>query len=107
MAQAVFYDPKRKRWKRLRLVLNLVGAVSTVLIVFFAISLWRGTKLPAAGLPEAHPQYRKLTDAERRQYQRKPVVHRKTKKAPSQVVLNSGEGIRAAFYVQWDAGSFA
>jgi len=107
MAKAVFYDPLRKRWKRLRLVLNLAGVVSTVLIIFFAISLVRGTRLPSAGLPEARPQYRKLTATERRQYQRKPVVHRKTKKSPSQVVLNSGEGIRAAFYVQWDAGSLS
>ena len=32
---------------------------------------------------------------------------RKTKKPPSQVTLNADEGIRAAFYVQWDAASFS
>jgi peptidoglycan-N-acetylglucosamine deacetylase len=108
MARAVFYDPQRKRWKRLRLALNLAGVASTLLIVFFAISLLRGTPLPSSALPDAHPQYRKLTNAERRQYRRiKPVARRKSNKAPSQVVLNSGEGIRAAFYVQWDAGSLS
>ena len=34
-------------------------------------------------------------------------THRKTKRPASQVILNSDEGIRGAFYVQWDAASFA
>ena len=30
-----------------------------------------------------------------------------TRKAPSQLKLNSEEGVRAAFYVSWDAASFS
>jgi hypothetical protein len=33
--------------------------------------------------------------------------HRKSKSAPSQVKLNAEEGIRAAFYVAYDAASFS
>jgi len=33
--------------------------------------------------------------------------HRKSKSAPSQVKLNAEEGIRAAFYVPYDAASFS
>ena len=33
--------------------------------------------------------------------------HRKSKAAPSQVKLNAEEGIRAAFYVPYDAASFS
>src|SRR5260370_18744442 len=34
-------------------------------------------------------------------------TRRKSKLAPSQVVLNQEEGIRAAFYAPWDAASFS
>ena len=30
---------------------------------------------------------------------------RKSKKPPTQLVLNSGDGLRAAFYVTWDAAA--
>ena len=36
-----------------------------------------------------------------------PGTHRKTSVPASQVVLNSDEGIRGAFYVTWDAASFS
>jgi cellulose synthase/poly-beta-1,6-N-acetylglucosamine synthase-like glycosyltransferase/peptidoglycan/xylan/chitin deacetylase (PgdA/CDA1 family)/spore germination protein YaaH len=107
MAHPVFFDPQRKRWKRLRLALNVAGVATTLLVVFFAVSIYRGTSLPDVGLPAAKHPYRPIKEAARRHYPRKPATHRRTKTAPSQVVLNADEGIRAAFYVTWDAGSFA
>ena len=47
---------------------------------------------------------RKPANASRRRLARS---HRKSKLAASQVTLNQEEGIRAAFYVPWDAASFS
>src|SRR5581483_5599121 len=107
MATQVFFDPERKRWRRLRFILNVAGVLTTLLIVFFALSLYRQTSLPDLLLPGPKRPYRPIKETERRRYPRRPITRRKTTAAPSQVVLNSGEGIRAAFYVTWDAGSFA
>ncbi len=107
MAKPIFFDPERKRWKRLRLALNVLGVFTTALVAFFAVSMVRATKVESLNLPEERPLYRPLKESEKHRYLRKAATHRKTATAPSQVVLNSGEGIRAAFYVTWDAGSYS
>ena len=106
MATAVFYDPRRRRWKHLRTIFDVTGFSLTLLVGFFFYSLFRGVSLPALLQQEQRRGYHALKEKERRRPARQ-VAHRKTKAAPSQVALNSGEGIRAAFYVQWDAGSFS
>src|SRR5437868_5582797 len=118
MAQPVFYDPKRGRWKRLRTLLDIAGAlVSTVVIVF----IYTATRepLPKLRLPfEKRPYhslkdpYRGLKETEKEKAREKRNLiarrsHRRTKAAPSTVQLNTDEGIRAAFYVPWDAASFS
>src|SRR5438270_1315623 len=118
MAQPVFYDPKRGRWKRLRTLLDIAGVlVSTVVIVF----IYTATRepLPKLLLPfEKRPYhslkdpYRGLKETEKEKAREKRNLiarrgHRRTKAAPSTVQLNTDEGIRAAFYVPWDAASFS
>lgn len=107
MATAVFYDPERKRWRHLRRVFDVTGVTLTLLVVFFFYTLFKEEKLDSLVLPEPKRPYRALKEKERRRSPVRKVAHRQTTAAPSQVALNSGEGIRAAFYVQWDAGSFA
>jgi cellulose synthase/poly-beta-1,6-N-acetylglucosamine synthase-like glycosyltransferase/peptidoglycan/xylan/chitin deacetylase (PgdA/CDA1 family) len=107
MATAVFYDPGRKRWKHLRTVFDVAGVLLTLLVVFFFYTLFKEEKLASLVLPEPKRPYHALKEKERRKLPARKVAHRKSKSAPSQVALNSDEGIRAAFYVQWDAGSFA
>ena len=107
MATPVFYDPERKRWKHLRTVFDVTGVTLTLLVGFFFVTLLKEESLPALLLPEPKRPYHALKEKERRRPPVRQVAHRKSKAAPSQVPLNSGEGIRAAFYVQWDAGSFA
>ena len=51
--------------------------------------------------------YHALKPDQKRKPPRRVNTHRKTKQPASEVVLNSDEGIRGAFYVQWDAASFA
>ena len=107
MPSPVFYDPNRKRWKRLRWALDIAGVLASLLVVVFIVSIVRNTNVPSLGLIEAKKPYKAFKENQKRKYLRKAGAHRKTKNAPSQVVLNSTEGIRAAFYVDWDAASFS
>jgi len=107
MTKAIFHDPQRKRWKRLRVVFDVLAAVVTLSVIVFVVTLVRSEPLPGILLPQQKKPYHALKEKERRRSPRRPVSHRKTKTAPSQVVLNSTEGIRGAFYVTWDAGSFS
>ena len=107
-SKPIFFDPERKRWRRLRFVLDSSVIIVTLLIVLFVFSIVRGSSVPGVTLPEVKRPYHALKDPQKRKQQpRRLNTHRKTKQPASQVVLNSDEGIRGAFYVQWDAASFA
>jgi cellulose synthase/poly-beta-1,6-N-acetylglucosamine synthase-like glycosyltransferase/spore germination protein YaaH/peptidoglycan/xylan/chitin deacetylase (PgdA/CDA1 family) len=107
MPSPIFYDPERKRWRRLRRALDITGVLASLLIAFFIISIVRNTNVPSIGLTEVKKPYHAFKESQKRKYQRKVGAHRKTKAAASQVVLNTTEGIRAGFYVDWDAASFS
>jgi peptidoglycan-N-acetylglucosamine deacetylase len=108
MAKPIFYDPQRKRWGRLLVLLNAAGLVITALVVFFIFTvLFQSETLKPLLLPAQKRNWKAIKEAETRRH--KTVAegtHRKTKAPPSEVVLNADEGIRAAFYVTWDATSF-
>ena len=107
-SKPIFFDPDRKRWRRLRFVLDSSVIIVTLLIVLFVFSIVRGSSVPGFTLPEVKRPYHALKDPQKRKQQpRRLNTHRKTKQPASQVALNSDEGIRGAFYVQWDAASFA
>jgi hypothetical protein len=103
----VFFDPERKRWRRLRLILDSSVILLTLLVAFFIVSIIRGSSVPGVTLPEVKKPYHPLKDFQKRKTLRGSNQHRATKQAATQVALNSLEGIRGAFYVQWDAASFA
>jgi cellulose synthase/poly-beta-1,6-N-acetylglucosamine synthase-like glycosyltransferase/peptidoglycan/xylan/chitin deacetylase (PgdA/CDA1 family) len=106
MSKPVFFDPDRKRWKRIRRVLDVAGVLLSVLIVFFIVTVVRGTNIPNVLSGEQKKPYHALKQKEKKHPVRRG-THRKTSVAPSQVVLNQDEGIRGAFYVTWDAASFS
>src|SRR5216683_7345608 len=107
MPQPVFYDPKKKRWVRLRLLFNVLGVTVAALIVFFVVSVSLSPEqLPKIVLKEQGRKLRALKEHARRPAPLVKTTHRKTKSSASDVVLNSDEGIRAGFYVTWDAASF-
>jgi peptidoglycan-N-acetylglucosamine deacetylase len=112
MAKPVFYDPEQSRWRRLRRLFDILGVSITLLVIFFVYTAIRNEKLPGLFLPEQKRPYHALKEKEKekeKERRRQAVLRtrRKTKLPPSQVTLNADEGIRAAFYVQWDAASFA
>jgi cellulose synthase/poly-beta-1,6-N-acetylglucosamine synthase-like glycosyltransferase/spore germination protein YaaH/peptidoglycan/xylan/chitin deacetylase (PgdA/CDA1 family) len=107
MAKSIFYDPDRKRWGRLRILLSVLGAVISALVLFFIVTVFlQADPLPHVLMPEQKRNLRALKEREHRRRPSTKNTHRKTKAPPSQVVLNTDEGIRAAYYVTWDAASF-
>jgi cellulose synthase/poly-beta-1,6-N-acetylglucosamine synthase-like glycosyltransferase/spore germination protein YaaH/peptidoglycan/xylan/chitin deacetylase (PgdA/CDA1 family) len=112
MAGPVFYDPRRARWKRLRRTFDVVAVLVSALIIFFVYSALRDEPLPGLLFYPQKRAFKALKESEKsrtldRQKRRVALSHRKSKLAASQVTLNQEEGIRAAFYVPWDAASFS
>jgi len=112
MAEPVFYDPQRARWKRLRRLFDVVAVCFSALIIFFVFTALRDEPLPELLFSPQKRAFKALKESEKdkvRDRQKKLVArsHRKSKIAASQVKLNQEEGIRAAFYVPWDAASFS
>ena len=112
MAQPVFYDPRRARWKRLRRLFDASAVVVSALIIFFVYTALRYEPLPELLFSPQKRAFKALKESEKekaRDRQKKIAArsHRKSKLAASQVKLNQEEGIRAAFYVPWDAASFS
>jgi cellulose synthase/poly-beta-1,6-N-acetylglucosamine synthase-like glycosyltransferase/peptidoglycan/xylan/chitin deacetylase (PgdA/CDA1 family) len=106
MSKPVFFDPQGKRRKRIRRILDVAGVCFTLLAVFFIATVVYSTNIGQILFPEQKKPYHALQQKERK-HPKKIGTHRKTKTAPSQVVLNKDEGIRGAFYVTWDAASFS
>ena len=111
MTNPVFYDPQRKRWKRLRRIFDVLALLGLVLGTIFVIGILRVRPLPELLLTTTKRNYRALAN------EPAPVLtpgqklrrsaHRKTDISPSDVPLNQGEGLRAAYYVEDDAASYS
>ncbi len=111
MNKQVFYDPQRKRWKRLRRIFDVLAMAGLVVGTVFIIGLLRMKPLPDLPLVGQKRNYHALATPLKAVVKpgQKPVLspHRKTLLPPSQVPLNSGEGLRAAYYVEWDPASYS
>src|ERR1039457_812371 len=110
MTKQVFFDPQRKRWKRLRRIIDVVALAGVVVGVLFVIGLVRMTPLPELLQPPV-PTHRSAVQLEATPARggQKPhsSTHRRTTLKPSDVILNSGEGLRAAYYVEDDPASYS
>ena len=90
----------------------MAGVVLSAVIVVFIYTALR-EPLPKLLLPFEKRPYHALKETERekaRERRRLALLrrsHRSTNLPPSQVELNTNEGIRAAFYVPWDAASYS
>src|SRR6202051_1319473 len=115
MAKQVFYDPKQARWRRIRRVFDAAALAFSLLVIFFIYSALRSDPLPdLSWLTEKRP-YHALKENEKTKAREKRRLatlaraghRRQTRKHPSQLTLNSEQGLRAAFYVSWDTASFS
>jgi peptidoglycan-N-acetylglucosamine deacetylase len=106
MTKQVFYDPQRKRWKRLRRIFDLLALLGLVLGSVFVVGLVRMKPLPYLFLQTQKRNYRALNQSLTGIKLRRS-AHRRTDIKPGDVPLNSGEGLRAAYYVEDDPASYS
>src|SRR5271154_2697566 len=102
----IFYDAERARWRRTRRVMEITGALLTLLLAYFFVTIVVSVELPAGLLPEIKPAFHAL----KTNGKKKSVALREGRR---QRVANIGkvpesyDPLRAAFYVSWDANSLA
>jgi cellulose synthase/poly-beta-1,6-N-acetylglucosamine synthase-like glycosyltransferase/peptidoglycan/xylan/chitin deacetylase (PgdA/CDA1 family)/spore germination protein YaaH len=111
MNKQVFYDPQRKRWKRLRRIFDVLALLGLVLGTIFVIGLMRMKPLPELFLQAQKRNYRALNirsaPLTKTAQKLRRSAHRKTDVKPGDVPLNAGEGLRAAYYVEDDPASYS
>ncbi len=102
----IFYDAERVRWRRTRRVMEVSGALLTLLLAYFFVNIAASVELPAGLLPDTRPIYRALRI--------KPAAKvvpvregRRRRVANLGKVPASYDPLRAAFYVSWDSNSLA
>jgi cellulose synthase/poly-beta-1,6-N-acetylglucosamine synthase-like glycosyltransferase/peptidoglycan/xylan/chitin deacetylase (PgdA/CDA1 family)/spore germination protein YaaH len=105
----IFSDPERKRWKRLRRILDISALATTLVLAGFIFNVLRSQQLPELLLPTLKHNYKALPDhsALSKGAKTPRPARRKTDRKPSEIPFNTGEGLRAAFYVQYDATSYS
>jgi cellulose synthase/poly-beta-1,6-N-acetylglucosamine synthase-like glycosyltransferase/peptidoglycan/xylan/chitin deacetylase (PgdA/CDA1 family)/spore germination protein YaaH len=103
----IFFDPQRKRWKRLRRILDATAVLSTLVLAAFIFNVFRAQHLPELLLPTPRHNYRALPEPVVRNSKAVRAAHRKSDRRPSEIPFNSGEGLRAAYYVQDDPASYS
>lgn len=106
----IFYDPHRRRWKRLRRVFDVIAAAFTVVLAIFIFNVLRNQHLPELLLPSAQHNLKALPDrsaAQLRSARGPRPARRSSERKPSNIQLNSGEGLRAAYYAPDDAASYS
>ncbi len=102
----VFYDPQRKRWKRLRRVLDAAAIASTLVLVLFTVGVLRKQSMAGLPFPGDRHNFRAYVPAASLHLKGARPARRKTHRLPSDIVLNQDEGVRAAFYTN-DEQSYA
>ena len=104
----IFYDPERKRWKLLRRIIDVGAVITTLVIVGFVLNVARNQELPELLLPTPRHNYRAVPDRQPMLRVRNPrPSRRRTNRKPSDIPFNTGEGLRAAYYVQDDSASYS
>src|SRR5271155_5824255 len=93
----IFYDPQRKRWRRLRRVIDVAAVLFTVVLAVFAFNVLRQQHLPELLLPTPKHNYKALKDRQsdlvRASKAHERLTRRKDNRKASEVPFNTGEGV--------------
>src|SRR5580698_1983628 len=107
----IFFDPQRKRWKRLRRVLDISALLFTVVVTVFIFNVLRTQHLPELLLPSPKHNYKALRDRQsdliRAEKAKEKPARRKTTRRASDIPFNTDEGLRAAYYQPDSAASYS
>ncbi len=100
----IFYDQERRRWRRTRLVLEITGALFTLVLVVFLLNVVRNPELPELLRPDTRGGLHAIPFGPKA----KPIRRgRKRKIAALGKIPQNYEPLRAAFYVSDDYTSLA
>jgi cellulose synthase/poly-beta-1,6-N-acetylglucosamine synthase-like glycosyltransferase/peptidoglycan/xylan/chitin deacetylase (PgdA/CDA1 family) len=100
----IFYDADRVRWRFTRRTMEITGALLTVLLTYFFITIAVSVDLPAGLLPDTKPGYRPLKAKKKTLPAREG---RRRRIANIGTVPASYDPLRAGFFVSWDPNSLA
>jgi cellulose synthase/poly-beta-1,6-N-acetylglucosamine synthase-like glycosyltransferase/spore germination protein YaaH/peptidoglycan/xylan/chitin deacetylase (PgdA/CDA1 family) len=102
----IFYDEQRRRWRRTSRVLEVSGAVFTLLLITFFISILVSPSLPEPLLPTNRNALHPVNEKLRARIPLKRTGRHRRVAALGQVPA-AYDPLRAAFYVSWDPTSLA
>ena len=101
----IFYDAERVRWRFTRRTMEITGALLTLLLAYFFVTIAVSVDLPAGLLPDLKSGFHSLKTAKK-----KPTPLREGRRRRVANLGNVPAGydpLRAAFFVSWDPNSLA
>src|SRR5713226_1440560 len=101
----IFYDERRRRWRRTSRVLEICGAIFTILLITFFISVLVSPSLPEPLLPTNRNALHPVVEKNRTRIALKRTGRRRV--AALGEMPSTYDPVRAAFYVSWDPTSLA
>ena len=101
----IFYDAEKVRWRRTRRILEISGALLTMLLVYFFLTIAGSVELPASLLPDTRPVYRPVKKKLLKTVALREGRHKRV--ANIGQVPAKYDPLRAAFFVSWDPNSLA
>jgi len=101
----IFYDAEKVRWRRTRRILEISGALLTLLLVYFFVTVAGSVEMPSSLLPDTRPVYHSVKKKNSRSVVLREGRH--TRVARIGKVRETYDALRAAFFVSWDPNSLA
>src|SRR5271154_1789138 len=100
----IFYDQERRRWRRTRRVLEIVGGLFPLVLVVFIVNVFRKPELPDVLSAATHWSVHAIPTKTKPKVVRQG---RKRKVAALGKLPQNYDPLRAAFYVSYDSTSLA
>src|SRR5229473_2574861 len=102
----IFYDEQRRRWRRTSRILEISGALFTLLAVTFLINVLVSPRLPVPLLPMNRSALHPVREKTRTKITLKRIGRQRRVESLGQMPTGH-DPVRAAFYVSWDPTSLA
>ena len=102
----IFYDEQRRRWRRTSRILEISGALFTLLAITFLINVLVSPRLPVPLLPTNRTALHPVREKTRTKITLKRTGRYRRVESLGQMPA-AYDPVRAAFYVSWDPASLA
>src|ERR1700688_5035077 len=102
----IFYDEQRRRWRRTSRILEISGALFTLLAITFLVNVLVSPRLPVPLLPTNRTALHPIREKTRTRITLKRTGRQRRVESLGQMPVTY-DPLRAAFYVSWDPTSLA